>query len=122
MTFLVISFVTFISVYFFLVVLGKNSEPNMLIGYRTKRSMKNEESWLLAQEYFGTLFKKVYLSMTIIGVFLALYEHFANFNFLDSELYGIILVVSSVIPIIIVMYKTENMLKKHERNNIHVKN
>lgn len=117
MIFFIISVTTYVLVYFFLIVLGKDSDPNMIIGYRTRRSMKNKENWLLAQEYFSRLFKKVYLLLVIIGAGWIVYEYFIGVDFLSEGLYVAIQITISIFPFLIVMYKTENMLKKHELNN-----
>ena len=41
---------------------------NMLFGYRTARSMKNQDTWQFAHRYFGKLWYKMGLWLLILSV------------------------------------------------------
>ncbi len=43
-------------------------EINMLFGYRTARSMKNQDTWQFAHRYFGKLWYKMGLWLLILSV------------------------------------------------------
>lgn len=87
---------------------------NALYGYRTNRSMKNQESWDYAQIYSSSLMVKLFafflvwqLMITILGVF-----------FMSDYLKALAKInILSVLPLLIVLIvKTENRLKKQFGN------
>lgn len=41
---------------------------NAVMGYRTKRSMKNQETWDFAQRFLGTLWKKIGKVLFVISI------------------------------------------------------
>ena len=82
---------------------------NMLYGYRTSSSMKNQKQWDFAQLYSSKL-------MTILG-FLLLLCSLLGFTFKVSTGKGVIIGTLELIVVAITMfYKTENTIKQHFRN------
>lgn len=85
---------------------------NSFYGYRTKRSMKNQQNWNIAQTFSAIQF----LKSSILLLFVAIIGLFTNLDQdIDMLLASIILVAAIVYPI----YKTEKTLKKieHYENN-----
>lgn len=56
------------------VLMGSNAVGNInaLCGYRTARSMRNEDTWQFAQAYCGRLWKKIGLMMLIFSALVQL--------------------------------------------------
>ncbi len=44
-----------------------SDEPNNIIGYRTKRSVKNKDTWKFANELAGTLWIKTGVILTVLS-------------------------------------------------------
>lgn len=86
---------------------------NSLYGYRTSRSMKNQNNWEFAQSFSSIQFLKssvVLLLVSLIGLYLDLNKT------LDTVLAFAFLALSLAYPI----YKTETALKQieqHEEDN-----
>lgn len=85
----------------------RNNPPqdiNGLIGYRTKRSMKNGDTWKFAHDYCGRLWQKM-------GWFMLAFSAAAHFVFFDSI--GLILWVAQCAVLIASVFLTERALKSH---------
>ena len=89
-----------------------NTEINSLVGYRTKRSMKNQQNWRLAQRTFNKNW--IYVVPVMLLVQLALY-------FLAMQTYivpvSLVLYIAYIIALIIVV---EQKLIKFEKEQ-HIK-
>jgi uncharacterized membrane protein len=77
---------------------------NHIYGYRTKRSMRNQDTWKMANDYSSELMLRFCLYSFMIpalGCFL-----FPEYNLLVTIIINTILVIS-------IIYYTETHLKKH---------
>lgn len=77
---------------------------NYLYGYRTKASMKSQESWNFAQNYTSKKMKYMSLYIFIIGAFLS----FLNIELMWSLWLGII--ISVLMPVLMIL-EVEKELK-----------
>ena len=83
---------------------------NYIFGYRTTRSMKNEDTWRFAHEYCGRLWWKIGLIMLIPTVLV----HIPFYNSSEDTL-GIVAAIVMTIQIIVLIasiFPTEIALKK----------
>ena len=88
---------------------------NYIFGYRTDMSMKNKDTWSFAHKYFG----KVWL---ITGLILLPMAVVAMLPLLgkDNEtvgIFGSVICVVEMIPLLISIALTENALKKNFNND-----
>lgn len=90
-------------------------EINSAFGYRTKRSMKNRETWEFAHKYFGTLWYicGLVLLPIVIVVMLFLIEQSED---VIGNVGGAICVVQLIL-LIGSIFLTENCLKKNFDKN-----
>lgn len=77
---------------------------NYFYGYRTKASMKSQESWNFAQNYTSKKMKYISLYIFIIGAFLS----FLNIELMWSLWLGII--ISVLMPVLMIL-EVEKELK-----------
>ena len=77
---------------------------NALYGYRSAGSMKNKTNWDFAQKYSANLFIAFLSTLLLIQVIL--YLVFGNKTFINLSI-----VISLLVTIGIVIYKTEKKLK-----------
>ena len=94
----------FILVLFLIIKKFPPKKINWWYGYRTSRSMQNEEIWKIAQKYASK--KSIQLALLSFIFPPLLYVTIPEYNFL-------ITVVINSILILMVIYFTENYLKKH---------
>ena len=94
----------FILVLFLIVKKFPPKKINWWYGYRTARSMQNDEIWKVAQAYASK--KSIQLALLSFIFPPLLYVTIPEYNFL-------ITVVINSILILMVIYFTENYLKKH---------
>lgn len=104
-----------------LVILGayfrKNTPKNInhLFGYRTVRSMKNKDTWSFAHKYFGKVWiitGLILLPMAVVAMLPLLGK--------DNEtvgIFGSVICVVEMIPLLISIALTENALKKNFNND-----
>ena len=80
---------------------------NYVIGYRTRRAMKNQETWEFANRYFGKLF----LITAVLLLFLSLlaYSLMRQFELMD-QVNNLILV--QIIVLFVPIFITEKALKQ----------
>lgn len=83
---------------------------NGIYGYRTKRSMKNMESWKFAHDYCGKLWWKIGWIMLIPTVLVQIPFLHSNENVIGEV--GAVLCTIQVIALIISIFPTEAALKK----------
>lgn len=88
---------------------------NMAYGYRTTRSMKNQETWEFAHEYCGLIWKKLGIIIAVITGFASL----AGFFLKDGEAgtLSIILIHLQVVVLLGSIYPVEKALKKNFDEN-----
>ena len=93
----------------FITYLYPPKKINYFYGYRTSRSMKSQESWDFAQKYSSKLSCFLGITMVAIGFLL---------KTIDIEKpYGLVIALLFMLMIfIILLFKTENALKKHFPN------
>ena len=77
---------------------------NSLYGYRTSRSMKNQENWDIAQRYSSQLMLKQGLVMLAIGGMLIALP-------LTEEVSAVISIALLIVSVIVLFVQTEKKLK-----------
>ncbi|MCR4955629.1 MAG: SdpI family protein [Lachnospiraceae bacterium] len=83
---------------------------NGLMGYRTKRSMKNEETWRFGNQYCGQLWYKLGLIMVVPSILILV-----PFRASTDNTIGIVSLVLNVIQLLVLVgciIPTEKALKK----------
>lgn len=85
-------------------------EINGIYGYRTKRSMKNQDTWKFAHEYCGKLWWKLGMPMLILTVILFL--PFMGSSKAMIGVMGLILCILQCVVMLISIAVTEIALKK----------
>ncbi len=78
---------------------------NMLYGYRTTRSMKNQEQWDFSQKYSAKL-------LILCGVFLILTSNISLIITMNNKAKLFISLALIFGSVIFLLFKTENELKK----------
>lgn len=78
---------------------------NMLYGYRTNRSMKNQEQWDFSQKYSAKL-------LMLCGLFLTLISNISLLITLNNKAKLFISLALIIGSVIFLLFKTENELKK----------
>ena len=86
---------------------------NVVWGYRTKRSMKNQDTWRYAHEHFG----RVWLWFGLILLFLSLISMIVLFCILSKDTktvgtYGGIICGVQLMVLVVSVFPTEVALKK----------
>ena len=84
-------------------------KPNYLIGYRTRKSMQNNEVWKIANQYCGVLWIKLGILMLIITSIIFVLVSLNIINFTENLL--IIVTVSEVIILVQTIFIVENKIK-----------
>ena len=90
-------------------------EINYVFGYRTKRSMRNEETWKFANQYFGKLWYLCGLLSVPLSV-IAMAIVFEKGTETMSTV-GFIITMIQTIPLVGAMISTEIALKKNFDEN-----
>lgn len=83
---------------------------NRIIGYRTKRSMKNMDTWKFAHSYCGSLWWKIGWIMLFISILIQIPFFYCNENCI-GVVGGVICIIQCII-LIVSIFLTENALKK----------
>lgn len=100
-----------------ILVLGvcfKNNSPkniNRMVGYRTRMSMKNQDTWDYANKKLGQLWVTAGAAMLVAAVILMLLVKDAASDIVMRT--GIVSIVVEVIILIITAIAVENSLKKN---------
>ena len=94
------------------IVLVKHPPKNIngFIGYRTSRSMKNEETWLFAQKYCGRLWQITGWIMLFPSA--AVHIPFYGGNSDSVGTLGIVLMIIQTAALLVTVALTEKELKK----------
>lgn len=87
---------------------------NGIIGYRTKRSMRNLDTWKFAHDYCGRLWWKIGWIMLIPSAIV----HFPFYNSSENEIgiVGCILCTIQCVVLIVSIFPTEWALKRNFTN------
>ncbi len=80
------------------------SEPNKLVGYRTKASMRSNETWFYAQKRSADLM--------VYSVYIVLSVQVLSFVFLNAQTSIIVMTSTLVAAIIVMMVVVEVELRK----------
>ncbi len=83
---------------------------NLVLGYRTTRSMKNMDTWRFAHDYCGRLWWKIGLIMLVPSALIHIPFYHSNENMVG--IIGIILMTIQFIVLIASIFPTESALKK----------
>ena len=86
-------------------------EINYVFGYRTKRSMRNEETWKFANQYFGKVWYRCGLISVPLSV-IAIALVFGKGTETVGTVGGIITMIQTI-PLVGAMILTEIALKKN---------
>lgn len=92
----------------------KKSGPekiNWAFGYRTRRSMMNQETWRFAHEYCGKLWVRLGLILTPISVIILLFVRGGDENLIGNT--GGIICYAQVALLIGTIFFVERALRKH---------
>lgn len=84
---------------------------NMLFGYRTERSMKNEETWNFAHTYFGRIWYRlgwILLPVSVLVMLLVVGKDKDTIGYT-----GMVLEFMQILALLIPICFTEAALKKH---------
>lgn len=84
---------------------------NGVSGYRTKRSMKTQETWEFAHRYFGNLWFRLGLVLIPLSVLPLIFVYGK-----DIELIGIVgavVTLFEIVPMIVPVFPTERALKEN---------
>lgn len=102
-------FITGVGLLFSSLILKSGSpDINNLYGYRTKRSMSNQELWDFAQKYSAKVFLRIGVLNLIIGLPLMIFVTYSEDYYIFFELLWV------VISCLSVFYFTEKRLKRIE--------
>lgn len=83
---------------------------NWLHGYRTRRSMKNQETWDFAHQYSGKLWFRCGSVMLLVTVLAMIY--FYGYNENDVKTYGGAICAVQCLVMLAAMMPTERALKR----------
>lgn len=89
---------------------GGPKEPNALFGYRTKRSMRNGETWIFAHQYCGKLWYWIGLILIPVSAVSLAFVHGASVDGIGNA--GLVLVCVQAAAMIVTVPMTEHALKK----------
>ena len=87
---------------------------NKVVGYRTSRSMKNEDTWRFAHDYCGRLWWKIGCTMLIPSVII----HFPLYNSSENTIGvvgGILCGIQCILLMVPILF-TEGALKRNFTN------
>jgi len=85
---------------------------NWFIGYRTRKSMNNENVWKMANEYCGKLWIKIGLIMLAIALLLCVLTYFEIVIFTETLL--MVIVFCEVGLLLLSGLMVENKIKKYK--------
>lgn len=91
---------------------SESGSSNRIVGYRTKRSMKNEALWKLGQSYAAKLLVLAGVMHIVIGGIVLLFFRY------DNELYLFVELLWVIVSLFMIYGLTEWKLKQKEREMI----
>ena len=83
---------------------------NSIYGYRTRRSMKNMDTWKFAHDYCGRLWWKIGFIMLALSVLIQIPFFHSNEHIIG--IVGAVLCTIQVIVLVVSIFPTETALKK----------
>ena len=83
---------------------------NYLFGYRTTRSMKNEDTWTFAHQYFGKLWRVIGWSLLVVSPAAMLFVLGKNVDTVGTV--DSILCLLQTVVLILPIFPTERALKR----------
>ena len=86
---------------------------NWFIGYRTRKSMKDEIVWKTANQYCGRLWIKIGLIMFVVASILEILVYFKIIIFPETLL--AIIVISEIVPLLLSGVMVENKIKNTDK-------
>ncbi|MDY0276865.1 MAG: SdpI family protein [Acholeplasma sp.] len=90
-------------------------EVSVLFGYRTKRSVKNKETWEFANKEFGRLLFKTGVIVAIVSVIVYISLIGITYkDFVKASIVGLIMMTLQIIIIVIPYIMVEKKLKENE--------
>lgn len=90
--------------------LFKPKKINSWYGYRTKKSVENQEQWNLAQKYSSTL------SLLLLSILV--FIQFIVYKILENDIVsGFLTTFLWILTFIVIIYKTEKKLKRTASHN-----
>lgn len=87
------------------------SRINGVFGYRTKRSMRTQETWDFAHRYFGNLWVKIGLVLLPLSVLPLIFVYGKDIDLVGTV--GGIVTGVQIIPLIAAIFPTERALKEN---------
>ncbi|KAA1036044.1 SdpI family protein [Macrococcus equipercicus] len=82
-------------------------DRNIMIGYRSRQSLKSPKHWAAAQKYSNNLAKKIFSLLIILGIFFSVYELIKGMNLYSVTVQTILIILGCIWLII----STEKYLK-----------
>jgi len=89
---------------------------NWFIGYRTRKSMKDEAVWKIANQYCGKLWIKIGLIMLVVASLLSILVYFKIIIFSKTLL--AIIVFCEIAPLLLSGVIVENKIKNTDNSNM----
>ena len=90
---------------------GGPKQINGVIGYRTHRSMKNQETWRFAHQYSGRIWHRSGLALLPISIVAMLFVYGKSVDVTGFA--GLIIVIAQMIVMICAVPLTEAALKRN---------
>ena len=89
---------------------GGTKQINGVFGYRTTRSMKNQETWRFAHQYSGKIWHRSGLFLLPVSIVVMLFVYGKNVDM--TGIAGLIIVIAQMIVMICAIPFTEAALKR----------
>ena len=90
---------------------GGAKQINGVFGYRTTRSMKNQETWRFAHQYSGKIWHRSGLFLLPVSIVVMLFVYGKNVDM--TGIAGLIIVIAQMIVMICAIPFTEAALKRN---------
>ena len=84
---------------------------NGIYGYRTKRSMKTQETWEFAHRHFGNLWFKIGLVLIPLSVLPLIFVYGKDIE--QIGIVGAVVTLFEIVPMIVPVFPTERALKEN---------
>ena len=84
---------------------------NGVSGYRTKRSMKTQETWEFAHRYFGNLWFRLGLVLIPLSVLPLIFVYGKDID--QIGIVGAVVTLFEIVPMIVPVFSTERALKEN---------
>lgn len=84
---------------------------NGIYGYRTKRSMKTQETWDFAHHYLGNLWFKIGLVLIPLSALPLIFVYGKDVDLIGTV--GAVVTLFEIVPMIVPIFPTERALKEN---------